>query len=525
MPDGGPVPAGFPVPIRSLPGIDRDSTALASQYHNDGQWVRWDDCNDGSAQKMGGLQAKTANIVGIPRGIDVFPSGGFNYTHVGSMAALQQFTIQTSNGTASLPADRTPVSGFTSNANNLWQFDQLWNSANGGSAAIVAHSGQNLADIDSAVTSQVYLGSTTASTPLVSITGSDVSGGVCAIGPFMFYYGSGGFLAWSDTNAPTVLNSGLAGNANPTAQKIVKGMPISGGTGNSPGGIFWGLDVVIVASFVGGTAVFNLDTKANFSSILSSSCPVEYDGIYYWIGTERFLMFNGVVQELPNRINKRDFFTNLNYMYRQKVFGFKVGAKGEIWWCYPRGTSTECNWAIIYNTRLQTWYDTPLPFNFSSGYYAQIYKFPLVGGTVMDPNSSMYKIWQTETGVDLLDWQQPPTAIQSFYETTDISTIAAPILGSPIVRGLYCEAIVPDFIQAQNMNVYVTGRSTANGPDNMTAAFPFSPPPQTAANALVHPKVTRNQIRFRFESNTLGGNYTAGIPMAYLRPSDGRSET
>lgn len=524
MPDQGPVPAGFPVPIRSRPGIDRDSTIYASDYHADGQWVGWDDCNDGSPQKMGGIQVKSALLLGIPRGIDVYPNSGLNYVHVGSQSALQQLTIQTNNGIVSVPLDRTPTIGFTANANNLWQFDQMWNSASGGSSSLLAHPGQNLSDIDSAVTSEVFIAPTTGAGPLVAISGSDVSGGACAIGPFMFYYGSGGFLGWSDVNAPTVLNSGEAGTANPTAQKIVKGMPISGGTGNSPAGIFWSLDAVMIASFVGGTAIFGIDTKANFNSILSSSCPVEYDGIYYWIGTKRFMMFNGVVQELTNRINKRDFFTNLNYLYRQKVFGFKVERRGEIWWCYPRGSATECNWAVIFNVRLNTWYDTPLPTNYSSGYYAQIYQYPLVGGTVMDSATTFYKLWQTETGFDMVDGQSV-TALQSFYETTDISPIAAPILGAPIVRGLYCEAIAPDFIQQQSMNAYITGRSTANGPDNMSVAFPFNPEPQTGANALVHPKATRNQMRFRFESNTLGGSYTAGIPVAYLRPSDGRSET
>lgn len=524
MADQGPVPAGMPVPIQALPGIDRDSTVFASRYHADGRWVRWDDCNSGSPQKIGGLQSKTNYLTGIARGLDVFPSGGQNFTHAGSRTALQQFQIQQSNGATSLPIDRTPAVGFTANANNLWQFGQLYNSATT-TAVLLAHPGQNLTDIDSTVTSPVFYGATTAAAALVAISGSDVSGGACAIGPFMFYYGSNGFLGWSDTNAPTTLSGGLSGTAFPTAQKIVKGMPISGGTGNSPAGIFWALDSVLIVSFVGGTPVFNIDKKANFASIMSSSCPVEYDGIYYWIGTSRFMMFNGVVQELQNRINKRDFFTNINYVARQKVFGFKVEAKGEIWWCYPRGTSTECNWAIIFNVRLGTWYDTPLPFNMSSGYYAQLYRFPIVGGVDMDPVTLLYKVWQTETGVDILDGANVPLALQSFYETSDISPVAAPILGQAIARGLFCEAIVPDFFQAGSMNVYVTGRSTANAGDNMSTAFPFNPPPQSGASALVHPKLTRNQMRFRFESNMQGGNYTAGVPMAYLRASDGRSET
>lgn len=525
MADQGPVPAGFPVPIRSRPGINRDNTVFSSDYHSDGLWVRWDDCGDGSAQKIGGLQAKTNYIVNVPRGLDVFPSGGLNYIHVGSQSALQVLTIAQSNGVATLPALRTPA-GFVASANNLWQMDQMYNTASA-TPVLLAHAGQNLVDIDSATTSPVNYGTTTTLAPLVAIAGSDCSGGACAIGPFLFYYGSGGLIGWSDVNAPTVLGAGLAGTAYETAQKVVRGMEISGGTGSSPAGIFWGLDCVIIASFIGGTAAFGFDKKANFNSILSSSCPVEYDGIYYWIGTTRFMMFNGVVQENTNRINKRDFFNNLNYAQRQKTFGIKIEAKGEIWWFYCRGAATECNWAIIYNVRLQTWYDTPLPFSVSSGHYAQIYPFALLGGTELDPDTGFYKLWQMETGVDLVDITAgvPPVALRSYYETADISPLAAPILGRPIVRGLTCEAVAPDFIQAGSMNAYVTGRSSANAPDLISGAFPFSAPTQTGANSLLHPKLTRNQMRFRFESNMLGGDYTAGAPLAYLRESDGRTVT
>ena len=88
---------------------------------------------------------------------------------------------------------------------------------------------------------------------------------------------------------------------------------------------------------------------------------VDYDGVFYWIGTDRFLMFNGVVREVPNALNLNYFFDGLNYSQRQKVFAVKVPRFGEIWWMYPRGDAIECTHAIIYNVRENTWYDTPLP--------------------------------------------------------------------------------------------------------------------------------------------------------------------
>ncbi|MFM7851165.1 MAG: hypothetical protein ACKO96_04425, partial [Flammeovirgaceae bacterium] len=99
------------------------------------------------------------------------------------------------------------------------------------------------------------------------------------------------------------------------------------------------------------------DLISSQSSILSSKCVIEYDGIYYWVGVDRFLMYNGVVKEIPNSMNQNYFFDNLNYDQRQKVYVNKVPRFGEIWWFYPRGSATECNDAIIYNVRENCWYD------------------------------------------------------------------------------------------------------------------------------------------------------------------------
>jgi hypothetical protein len=84
---------------------------------------------------------------------------------------------------------------------------------------------------------------------------------------------------------------------------------------------------------------------------------IEYDGIFYWIGTDRFLCYNGVVQEVENKQNNNYFFDNLNYAQRQKVWVSKVPRWGEIWWFFPNGDNTECNDAIIYNVREKCWYD------------------------------------------------------------------------------------------------------------------------------------------------------------------------
>lgn len=147
-------------------------------------------------------------------------------------------------------------------------------------------------DIGNSTTSPIYLGLVTDSGALVegstlSVAAelNNVSGGIVAIGPYLFTYGSNGKIAYSDINDFTA-----ATEANVTQQKIVKGFPLRGG-GAGPAGLFWSLDSLIRATFIQDATApdFQFDTLATDISILSSQGIVEYDGIFYWPGVDRFL--------------------------------------------------------------------------------------------------------------------------------------------------------------------------------------------------------------------------------------------
>ena len=220
-----------------------------------------------------------------------------------------------------------------------------------------------------------------------------VSGGVVSLHPYVFVYGNDGLIRNCSAGDPDDWVSADANEVNVATGKIVQGLPVRGGS-NSPSGLFWSLDSLIRVSYapqtlgVSGTANFGVtnfwryDIISSQTSILSSQCVIEYDGIYYWIGVDRFLLYNGVVKEIPNPMNQNYFFDNLNYAQRQKVWATKVPRFGEIWWFYPRGDSTECNDAIIYNVREATWYDagTAIGSRRSAGYFSQVFAYPVAAG-------------------------------------------------------------------------------------------------------------------------------------------------
>lgn len=230
-----------------------------------------------------------------------------------------------------------------------------------------------------------------------------VSGGVVTLHPYVFVYGNNGLIKNCSAGNLSDWVSADANEVNVATGKIVQGLPVRGGS-NSPSGLFWSLDSLVRVSYIGGVGTpaqyWRYDIITSQSSILSSQSAIEYDGIYYWCGVDRFLMYNGVVKEIPNVMNQNWFFDNLNYAQRQKVWVSKVPRFGEIWWFYPRGNATECNDAIIYNVRENTWYDagSALGARRSAGYFSEVFHYPITADTEVNTTGAVNLFTLTNAG-------------------------------------------------------------------------------------------------------------------------------
>ena len=329
-----------------------------------------------------------------------------NYTILASSFATPNTTVTL---TTSFPSTPTKVwlndtAVFTPDLatgpfTNDWQFDALFNPTTT-QLNLLAHPGKNLTNIDNGVVSQVLIGNVAPESGntwffsgLSDSEGQNptykpisVSGGVCVLYPFIFVYGTAGFIA--NNNVSSVYadqtlydwNGPLANQTNISSSKIVKGMTMRGGT-NAPSGLFWATDSLIRVSFTPANApiYWSYDIVSSQISIMSSSGIVEMDGIYFWMGVDRFYLYNGGVKVLPNDKNVNYLFDNINYAQRQKVWATKIPRYNEIWFFYPRGTSEECNDAIIYNTKDQIWYDAGMAEGAqrSCGYTTEIFPTPI----------------------------------------------------------------------------------------------------------------------------------------------------
>jgi hypothetical protein len=399
----------------------------------------------------------------------VNPQQSFNNVFSGHSQGLQLLPID-NNGVGSGITDMT-LSGFTSNDNNLWQFDTFYDGTGAGTNLLLAHAGQNLSLIDNNTNTPVLggningtslapigvftavaatitntsatitmaatntqigagqlvtgtgipVGATVVSIASTTLTISapatangssvtltfdnqvSVSGGVVTLHPYVFVYGNDGLI--KNCSAGNV-NDWVSADANEVSVatgKIVQGLPVRGGS-NAPSGLFWSLDSLIRVSFIGGAGTppqfWRYDLITSQSSILSSQSVIEYDGVYYWCGVDRFLLYNGVVKEIPNTFNQNYFFDNLNYAQREKIWVSKVPRFGEIWWFYPSGNATECNDAVIYNTRENIWYDAgfALGAQRSAGYFSQVFHFPIAAEWNLNASGGVNGITITNAG-------------------------------------------------------------------------------------------------------------------------------
>jgi len=434
---------------------------------------------------------------------------GLTYTTVGSLSKVGVFTATgTTNSTTT----------FTLSAANV--------RVGAGQSITGPGIPANTTVVSVTGTTVILSAAATASATIIATFDNNlaVSGGCVVLHPYLFIYGNNGLIQNCSAGDFSNWVSPDANANNVATGKIVKGLPIRGGS-TSPSGLFWAADALIRVSFQpsssGGVNYYwAYDLVSSQTSIMSSSSVIEYDGIYYWCGVDRFLMYGGQVQEIPNGLNQNYFFDNVNIAQRQKVWATKVPRYGEIWWFYPKGTATECTDAIIYNVREKSWYDAgqALGARRSAGVFSEVFPKPIWAGNELSSGGTA-TLWQHETGYDSINLTNV-TAIQSYFETNSIGTMGG-LVGSQQQPGdnlwTRLERIEPDFVQTGTMSVVVTGEGYADDTTVESAPYYFDP-----TTLKIDMREQRREMRLRFESNVAGGTYQTGRVLLSLTTGDVR---
>jgi hypothetical protein len=350
-------------PLVYSAGIQRDGTKFQSEYCLDGQWVRF---QRGKVRKIGGMKG-ASTVANMQRVTDlsIFPwrAGGESLTFICGELGIR---AQINSPDWTFISDNI-LFNYVAQPEDMWESETVVDTGGLASYRVFMRT-KNALNINNSIGPPVFYRKNIAT---ANVGGAEVTlnvgvnplitGGLVFGAPYLFLYGSNGLVQFSTTNNPFIFTEGNgSGSIVISADKVIYGSPIRGGE-FSPTILFWTLSSVVRFANTGlaGNDSFTVDVQSNSTSILSSKCVVEYDGIYFWPGTDRFFVYNGTVQELDNRLNLNYFYDNIDMDRRQQVFGVKNTKYGEIWWFYPvKGIPGANSRAIVYNKRENTWYDT-----------------------------------------------------------------------------------------------------------------------------------------------------------------------
>jgi hypothetical protein len=179
---------------------------------------------------------------------------------------------------------------------------------------------------------------------------------VCTEERFLFVLGAAGDnrkVQWADQESLTTWTATSTNQAGDqtliTPGKLMCGRRIRGGT------LIWTDQDVHLASYIGQPFVYSFQRVGDNCGIISRGASISVDSRAFWMGTNRFYVFDGVTRELLCDVAD-GVFSDINTTQRSKVVAYHEPQYGEVAWLYPSGASTECDRKVVYNYIGNFWY-------------------------------------------------------------------------------------------------------------------------------------------------------------------------
>jgi hypothetical protein len=119
--------------------------------------------------------------------------------------------------------------------------------------------------------------------------------------------------------------------------------------------LVWTTSILYTLQFTGTNEVFGYQQLADNISIISPRAKATANNTTYWMGLDKFYMYNGTVTTLPTTL-RNHVFGNLNFEQTDQIISGTNEGWNEVWWFYPSASSTQNDKYVIFNHVEQVWY-------------------------------------------------------------------------------------------------------------------------------------------------------------------------
>jgi hypothetical protein len=119
--------------------------------------------------------------------------------------------------------------------------------------------------------------------------------------------------------------------------------------------VVWTDAALYSLQYLGPPNVWNTQLLGDNISIMSPNAVALASGVVYWMGTDKFYVYDGRVQTLNCDV-RRYVFSDFNQAQAAQVFAGTNEGFNEVWWFYCSAGSTVVNRYVVYNYLEKIWY-------------------------------------------------------------------------------------------------------------------------------------------------------------------------
>lgn len=270
--------------------------------------------------------------------------------------------------------------------------------------------------------------------------------------------------------------------------------------------------------YLGPPIVWSSQLLADNVSIVSDRAQTTAAGVTYWMGDEKFYMFDGRTQTLPCDV-RQYVFGDFNFSQNQQVFASTVEQFNEVWWFYCSAGSTNIDRYVIYNYLEKAWY------------YGNMSRTAWIDASVVSNlpiAASSNVLLYHEYGVDD-NLTGTPTAINAFITSSEFDIddgynfgFVWRVLPDITFRGSTANnpSVTMSLLPLQNSGSGYNNPASVAG-SNSAAVTRSATVPVEEFTGQINVRVRGRQMSFKVASDATGVQWQLGSPRIDIRP-DGR---
>ena len=266
--------------------------------------------------------------------------------------------------------------------------------------------------------------------------------------------------------------------------------------------------------YLGPPYVWGVQLLSENTTIIGPNAAVLASGVIYWMGIDKFYMYDGRVQTLSCDL-RRFVFQDMNYYQNQQVYCSTVEGFNEVWWFYVSGTGNQINSYVVYNYLEKNWY------------YGTMARTAWLDTTLQtNPIAATYNgyLLNQESGVDDNELGTP-APIDAYISSSEFDVGD----GDHFV---FIDRILPDLTfsgstSGTNPITTMTLYALTDSGSGATQTYSNNVAYSAAYNITeeftgqVYTRIRGRQMILKMESNKIGTTWQLGAPRFNIRP-DGR---